>query len=192
MTPRVRMTTLPMDATLHQTLEIILESGHSRIPVYETTIDNIVGIVHAKDLLPLFRADQHDIDLSSVIRDPFFVPETKRVSELIADLRRSQQQLAIVQDEYGGTEGLVTIEDLLEEIVGDIRDEYDVDEPEFKTISEHESIIDGGMSIDDVNDRLGTSLPGEDYDTIGDLVFGLLGHEPRRASTSTTTVSTSM
>lgn len=178
MTPRIDMTALPVEAPLSQTLQAILESGHSRIPVYENTIDNIVGVVHAKDLLPVFQAERHDVELRRVMRAPYFVPETRSVRDLLAEMRRSNQQIAIVQDEYAGTEGLVSIEDLLEEIVGEIRDEYDVDEPEVQVLSETESLIDGRMSIDDVNDRLGTDLPHEDYDTIGGLVFGLLGHEP--------------
>jgi CBS domain containing-hemolysin-like protein len=178
MTPRIDMTSLSVDATLAKTLETILDSGHSRIPVYENTIDNVVGIVHAKDLLPLFQADTRDVDLRQVMRPPYFVPEMKKVSELLGEMRRSNHHLAIVQDEYAGTEGLVSIEDLLEEIVGEIRDEYDVDEPDIQTLSQSETLIDARMSIDDVNDRLGLNLPHKDYDTLGGLVFGLLGHEP--------------
>jgi putative hemolysin len=178
MTPRIYMAMLALDATLAKTVELILESGHSRIPVYEETVDNIVGIVHAKDLLPLFRSDKHDVDLAEVMRDPFFVPLTRSVKDLLEEFRRSNQQLAIVQDEYGGTAGLVSIEDLLEEIVGDIRDEYDVDEPDMQVLSASESVIDGRMGIDDVNDRLGTDLPHEEYTTVGGLVVGLLGHHP--------------
>jgi CBS domain containing-hemolysin-like protein len=179
MTPRIDMTALPVTADLPQTLDTVLSSGHSRIPVYEGTIDNVVGIVHAKDLLRALQSDNQSIDLRRVMRAPHYVPETKRVADLLAEMRRSNQQLAIVQDEYAGTEGLVTIEDLLEEIVGDIRDEYDVDEPEVQVLSPTESLIDGRMSIDDVNDRLGLELPHEDYETVGGLVFGLLGHEAR-------------
>lgn len=178
MTPRIDMTALPVDSTLDTILDTILASGHTRIPIYEDTVDRIIGIVHAKDLLPFFKANEHAVDLRTVIRAAYFVAETKRVSDLLTEFRRSNQQLAIVQDEYAGTEGIVTIEDLLEEIVGDIRDEYDVDEPEVQVLSATESLIDGRMSIDDVNDRLGTNLPHEDYETIGGLVFGLLGHEP--------------
>jgi putative hemolysin len=177
MTPRIDMTALPVDAPLSRTLETILESGHSRIPVYENTVDNIVGVVHAKDLLPLFQAETHRVNLPDVMRAPYFVPEMKKVSELLAEMRRSNHHLAIVQDEYAGTEGLVTIEDLLEEIVGEIRDEYDVDEPDMETVSATETLIDGRMSIDDVNDRMGLELPHKDYDTIGGLIFGQLGHE---------------
>ena len=179
MTPRIDMTALSTEATLQQTLDIILDSGHSRIPVFEGTVDHIVGIVHAKDLLPLFREERHDVDLRAVMRPPYFVPQTKRVSELLVEFRGEGKQIAIVQDEYAGTYGLITIEDVLEEIVGDIRDEYDVDEPEVRVISAHESLVDGRMNLGDVNERLGTTLAeDEDYDTIGGLVFGLLGHEP--------------
>lgn len=179
MTPRIDMTALPVGSSLDTILDTILTSGHSRIPVYEETIDHIIGIVHAKDLLPIFKAEGHDVNLRKVMRAAHFVPETKRVSDLLAEFRRSNQHLAIVQDEYTGTEGIVTIEDLLEEIVGDIRDEYDVDEPEIQVVSSTESLIDGRMKIDDVNDRLGTNLPtGGDYDTISGFVFGELGREP--------------
>jgi CBS domain containing-hemolysin-like protein len=178
MTPRIDMTAVSVESDLGAILKTIIASGHSRIPVYQGSVDNIVGIVHAKDLLPTFEAEEHDVELNQVMRAPYFVPETKRVSDLLAEFRRSNQQLAVVQDEYAGTEGIVTIEDLLEEIVGDIRDEYDVDEPEVQVISATESLVDGRMSIDDVNDRLGTDLPHEDYETIGGLVFGQLGKEP--------------
>jgi putative hemolysin len=178
MTPRIDMTALPVDASVNRMLETVLESGHSRIPVYENTIDNIVGIVHAKDLLPHLKAQELDTDLRSVMRQPYFVSETQKVSELLAEMRRGNQPLAIVQDEYAGTEGLITIEDLLEEIVGEIRDEYDVDEPDIESLSEDESVIDARMAIADVNERLGLELPRGDYNTIGGLVFGLLGHEP--------------
>ncbi len=178
MTPRLDMTAVSVDASLEKTLDTILTSGHSRVPVYEGTIDTIVGIVHAKDLLPLLQQERHEVDLREFMREAYFVPETKRVSDLLAEFRRSNQQLAVVQDEYTGTEGIVSLEDLIEEIVGDIRDEYDVDEPEVQVLSATESIIDGRMSIDDVNDRLGIELPHEDVNTIGGLVFSLLGQEP--------------
>ncbi|MES2462933.1 MAG: hemolysin family protein [Armatimonadota bacterium] len=178
MTPRLDMTAVSVDATLEKTLETILASGHSRVPVYDGTIDTIVGIIHAKDLLPLLQQERHEVDLRDFMREAYYVPETKRVSDLLAEFRHSNQQLAVVQDEYTGTEGIVSLEDLIEEIVGDIRDEYDVDEPEVQVLSETESIIDGRMSIDDVNDRLGIELPHDDVNTIGGLVFSLLGQEP--------------
>lgn len=180
MTPRIDMSALPIDADLERTVEIILASGHSRVPVYEGTIDNIVGILHAKDLLPLLagKVGREGFDLRAIVRAPFFIAESESVSDLLSSMRRSNHQLAIVQDEYAGTEGLVTIEDLLEEIVGDIKDEYDRDEPELKVLSETETLLDGRVTIDEVNDRLGTELSDEDYRTIGGYVQGALGHDP--------------
>ncbi|MBC7804704.1 MAG: HlyC/CorC family transporter [Akkermansiaceae bacterium] len=180
MTPRIDMTAVPVAASLPETLQTVIASGHSRLPVFEKTSDTIVGIVHAKDLLPLFAdgTSPQSFALRSVMRPPVFVPESRRVADLLAEMRRSKNQIAVVQDEYGGTAGIVSLEDLLEEIVGDIRDEYDIDEPEMKVLNAQESMIDGRMNIADVNDRLGSELSDEEYTTIGGLVFGLLGHEP--------------
>ena len=183
MTPRIDMTALPQDKSLDDLLDAIMTSGHSRVPIYENTIDNVVGIVHAKDLLSYLKENRRDVALTAVMRDPLFVPRTKRVSDLLSEFRRTTQQVAIVLDEDAGTAGIVTIEDLLEEIVGDIKDEYDVDEPELEVLSARESRIDGRMNISDVNERLDLELPHEEYDTIGGLVFGMLGHEPHEGDT---------
>ncbi|MFM7320257.1 MAG: hemolysin family protein [Armatimonadota bacterium] len=181
MTPRIDMAAVPLDATLADTVERILDSGHSRLPVYEGSIDNVVGVLHAKDLLPLFAGGSRaksTFDLRRIVRQPLFIPESRNVSEVLETMRRTKLQLAIVQDEYAGTEGLVTIEDLLEEIVGDIKDEYDRDEPEIHVVSETETLFDGRVSLDDVNDRLGTELEDDDYRTIGGWIQGALGHLP--------------
>ena len=181
MTPRTDMTAVPADAGLAETLQTVIASGHSRLPVFENTSDTIVGIVHAKDLLPLFKdgTTPTSFTLRHVMRPPVFVAESRRVADLLSEMRRSKNQIAVVQDEYGGTAGIVSIEDLIEEIVGDIRDEYDIDEPEMRVLSATESVMDGRMNINDVNDRLGIELSDEEYTTIGGLVFGLLGHEPK-------------
>lgn len=179
MTPRVDMAALPTTAPLEKVLELILTSGHSRIPVYESSVDNVIGVLHAKDLLNLFRDTERELDLKALARAPFFVTETRRVADLLEVMRESSRQLAIVQDEYAGTAGLVTIEDLLEEIVGEIKDEYDVDEPEAEVLSETETLLDSRLSLDAVNERLGTLLEHENYTTIGGYVFGRLGHEPK-------------
>lgn len=183
MTPRVDMAALPANAPLERALEIILSSGHSRIPVYENTIDNVIGILHAKDLLRLFQGTSRTIDLTQVARTPFFVTESRRVADLLEVMRESNYQLAIVQDEYAGTAGLVTIEDLVEEIVGEIKDEYDIDEPEAQVISATETLLDSRLSLDAVNERLGTLIEHEDYTTIGGYIFGQLGHEPKVGET---------
>lgn len=178
MTPRIDMTAVEANATFSDLLDIIIESGHSRIPVFEGTFDNIIGVIHAKDLFSYMQEGKSVKDFRNIRRDAYFVNETVKISELLREMRQFGHQMAIVQDEYAGTEGIITIEDLLEEIVGDIRDEHDRDEPDIMVVSRFESIVDGRMPLADVNDRLGTHLEFEDYDTIGGLVFGLLGHEP--------------
>ncbi|MCS6777092.1 MAG: hemolysin family protein [Chloroherpetonaceae bacterium] len=178
MTPRIDLTALPVTAPLSELVQTIHESGHSRILIYEGDLDNIVGIVHAKDLLPLLASEKREeISIRDVMRAPYFIPETKRVDDLLGELRRSKQQLAVVRDEYGTTSGLVTIEDLVEEIVGDIQDEYDVEEPMVQVIDETTTILDGKMPLGDVNERMGLEIPEEEADTIGGFVFGLLGHQ---------------
>ena len=178
MTPRIDVKALDVGAGLPALLDVIVESGHSRIPVYEGSVDAIVGIVHAKDLLPALARGERALELRSVMRLPLIVPENRRVDDLLDEFRRSSVQLAVVQDEYGGTAGLVTIEDLLEELVGEIQDEYDQEEPLLQTLAQGQYRVDARMGIDDLNDCLGLSLPHEDFDTVGGFVFGLLGRQP--------------
>ena len=179
MTPRPDIVALEVGATLNEVTSLLIEEGHSRIPVYEEDLDNIVGILLVKDLLPyLVGGAGEGFVLRDVLREPYFVPDTKRISELLAELRTRNVHLAIILDEFGGTEGLVTLEDLLEEIVGEIYDEYDQPEPDFTVTPEGDVIIDGGASIDEVNDRFGMTLSSEDYDTIGGFIFGSLGRVP--------------
>lgn len=180
MTPRTTMAAIPVDATFEELLDVFFEEGHSRLPVYEGTIDTIVGVVLIKDLFPLLRdADRRAaFDMRAVMRPPYFVPETKPVSDILSELRRQSVHLAIVLDEFGGTYGLVTMEDLLEEIVGEINDEFDVAEPEFEPTPEGDTLIDGAVSLSEVNDRFDLSLPIDDFDTLGGFVFGTLGRVP--------------
>jgi putative hemolysin len=181
MVPRTDMDYAPVDTTLPDLLNVITRSGHSRIPIYDDNVDNILGVVHAKDLLRFLVADQvTNFDASKVMREPYFIPGTKDVGELLAEFQRDNIQLAIVRDEYGGTAGLVTVEDLLEEIVGEIRDEYDqCEEPMIERLSDNVYLINARLRIDDINDELETDIPeDEDYDTIGGFVFHLFGHQP--------------
>ena len=157
-----------------------MDSGHSRIPVYEGSVDAILGTIHAKDLLPALARGEREADLRALLRPPLLVPENRRVDELLDEFRRRNNHLAIVQDEYGGTAGLVTLEDLLEELVGDIQDEYDTEEAPVRVIGPDTSLVDARLGIDDLNEQMGLSLPREDFDTIGGFVFGLLGHQPVR------------
>ncbi|HEX2094680.1 MAG TPA: hemolysin family protein [Longimicrobiaceae bacterium] len=181
MTPRTEMVAVPADISLDALLETVVTEGHSRFPVYEGTIDSIIGVVLTKDLLPLLRdrdAAREAFDVRKLMREPYFVPDTKPVDDLLAEFRQQSVHLAIVLDEFGGTYGLVTMEDLLEEIVGEINDEYDVAEPEFAPTPEGDVLIDGGASISEVNERFDLGLPEEDFDTIGGYIFGALERVP--------------
>jgi putative hemolysin len=178
MTPRVHMKAIDVDEPLAKLVNLIVDHGHSRIPVYENSIDSIIGIIHAKDLLPHLTTGRKINDLRPLLRAPFFVPGQMRTDELLERMRRSNTQLAIVQDEYGGTQGIVTIEDLLEEIVGEIQDEYDVERPLVERDESGAALVDARMAIDEVNEELGLDLPSSDFDTVGGLVFGLFGRPP--------------
>lgn len=179
MVPRIDMSAIDATSTVEDVVDQILECGHSRIPVYEDNVDSIVGIVHAKDLLRVLHSEGgSNIQLTQVMRPAFFVPENKRVSELLTEFRTNKLQLAVVRDEYGGTAGLVTVEDLIEEIVGEIRDEYDEDEPQITAIDDGIFLVDARLNIDDLNEELDAGLPEGDFETVGGFVFGLLGKEP--------------
>jgi len=177
MVPRTEMVTAGIDATLSELVSLIIQKGHSRIPIWEGNVDNIVGVIHAKDLLKHLSSENGGFDIRSVLRPAMFIPENKRVDELLAEFKRTKQQLAIVVDEYGGTSGVVSVEDLLEEIVGDIFDEYDqvAESPEIVQESDRVWVLDARVAIDDLNEDLGLDLPTEEFDTVGGLVFGLLG-----------------
>jgi CBS domain containing-hemolysin-like protein len=184
MTPRTDVIAVEVTAGLDEVIERISSEGHSRLPVYEESVDNIVGVLLAKDLLPVTRAvdrGEREFDLRAVMREPYFVPDTKPVDDLLAEFKEQGVHFAIVVDEFGGTYGVVTMEDLLEEIVGEISDEYDVEEPlepEFEDTPEGDVLIDGGVSISEVNQRCRLELPEEDFDTIGGYIFGSLGRVP--------------
>jgi len=185
MTPRIDITAMDVTASVAAIIALIQESGHSRIPVYEGDLDNILGIVHAKDLLPLPLERREDVSLKEVMRPAYFIPESKKVNDLLTEFRRSKQQLAIVRDEYGVTAGLITIEDLLEEIVGEIQDEYDEEEPRWQILNDHTTVLDGLVGLSEVNDRMGLDLPEDEADTIGGFVFNLLGHQAQQGERAT-------
>ena len=178
MTPRTEIVALPVDADTETIRRTILEAGHSRIPVYDGDIDNIIGILYAKDLLAM--GDKDNVNLRSIMRKPFFIPETKRLDDLLREFKARKMHMAIVLDEYGGTAGLVTVEDVIEEIVGDISDEYDrAESPLIKRIDEKTFEVDGRMYIDDFNDATGLHLPEEqEYETVAGFVFSELGVIP--------------
>ena len=175
MTPRTDLVGVSTDASIGDVMKVIGESGYSRIPLYDESLDTIAGVVYAKDLLAYLRTGDVTPKLSDICRPAYFVPETKRADELLADLRRDQVHLAIAVDEYGGTAGVVSVEDLIEEIVGEISDEYDVEELEVEHIADGEAIVDARMTIDELNELFATSIESDDFDTVGGLIFTLLG-----------------
>ena len=177
MTPRVDMDAMPVRSDPTEVVRVIQDSGHSRIPLFEETDDQIVGIIHAKDLFGAMLNGKAP-NLRSLMRPPLFVPENKSLHELLAEMRQNRSQLAVVQDEFGGTAGIVTIEDIVEELVGDIIDEYDVEEPEVVEAAGG-WLVDGKTHVDDLNDVIGSQLASEEFDTIGGYVFGLFGRQPK-------------
>jgi putative hemolysin len=178
MVPRIDMVCVEDDAPIDAILEVVRTHGHSRIPIYHETIDQIIGLVHVKDLLSALRAGTLNGKVREFVRPAFFVPETKRLDELFREMRRKKAHMAIAVDEYGGTAGLVTIEDLLEEIVGPIQDEYDVEEPPIKVLNERVALVDGRVNVEDVNAALHLALPAGEVDSVGGFVYSLLGHVP--------------
>ena len=178
MVPRPDMVSIPATAVLDEALRIIVDAGYSRIPLYEGDNDNIVGVLYAKDLLKRIHEGKKDAKVASIGRAPTFVPEQKKVAELLREMQDQRVHMAIVIDEYGGTAGLVTIEDLIEEIVGEIVDEYDQEEPLVEPIDDDTIRVDAKMSIDEINELLDAELPHEEWDTVGGLVFGLTGRVP--------------
>jgi len=184
MTPRTDMIYLAVSTKLSDVLTTVVENGHSRIPVYEDNIDNIIGILHVKDLLQCWNEDEQEVSLSKTIRrPPLLVPETKKIDDLLQEFRSKRTHIAIVLDEYGGTAGLVTIEDIIEEIVGEIQDEYDEEEQLFEELADGAYLLDARMPISEVNDLLAINLPSEDSDSMGGFVINYLGHVPKEGET---------
>ncbi|MDO8490601.1 MAG: hemolysin family protein [Dehalococcoidia bacterium] len=178
MVPRVDIAAIEASTPFQEAISFVIEQGYSRIPLYEDTIDNIVGMIYAKDLLKTLRLGNPEVGLKRIAHPALFVPEYKKIDELLREFRQKKVHIAIVVDEYGGTEGLVTIEDLLEQIVGEIEDEYDTEEREVELVSEREAIVDAKVGIEDINELFGLSLEAEDFDTVGGMLSARLGHIP--------------
>jgi CBS domain containing-hemolysin-like protein len=182
MTPRTELVALPVEATLNEVLGVVQESGLSRYPVYDESIDNIIGVVLAKDLLKLLapRANTEAFDLPSIMRPVHVIPGSREVEEVLADFKRLKEHMAVVLDEYGGTAGVVTMEDLLEEIVGEILDEYDTPEDAEAPLHTRagETLVPGSTHIGELNEHFSLTIPDVDYTTIGGYVFGMLGRLP--------------
>jgi CBS domain containing-hemolysin-like protein len=178
MVPRPDMVTVVSDFKVGDVMEIIILNGFSRLPVTGEGIDDITGIVYAKDLMRAERDGRADAPITEFLRPATFVPETKKVASLLREMQSERFHLATVVDEYGGTAGLVTLEDLIEELVGEIVDEYDVEEERLEELPTGEISVNARMNIDDVNEMLDSDLPEGDWDSVGGLLIGLLGHVP--------------
>jgi putative hemolysin len=180
MVPRTDIVAIDVDTAPGEILEQITKVGHSRIPVYQGSPDNIVGILYVKDLFRRLARGEKDVQIRPYLRPPHFVPESKKIDELLREMQKDKVHIAIVVDEYGGTSGLVTIEDLVEEIVGEIRDEYDVEPELVLPVSESEALMDARVPLEEVRDTFALELPlSENYDTLGGFVVAQLGHFPR-------------
>lgn len=180
MTPRTSVFAVDIDEDIEKIITEILEEQYSRIPVYEEDIDNIIGVIYMKDLFIHLRnnGNKH-IDLRTLLRPPYFVPETKNIDALFKELQSTKNHMAILIDEYGGFSGITTIEDLIEEVMGNIFDEHDINDDEIKIIDTNTYLVNGFASIDEINEMLHTDIPSENYDTIGGFVISLLGAIPK-------------
>jgi CBS domain containing-hemolysin-like protein len=185
MTPRTDIFALAVDEPLASALPKIKEARFSRIPIYQGTIDHVIGVVYAKDLLPVSRRPELEIQLRDLLHPAFFVPESKRIDELLREFQRNKVHMAIVVDEYGGVSGLVTMEDALEELVGEIVDEFDTEEILCRQLDPHTYVVSARLPIDEFNERLGVAIPRDAIDTIGGYVFHLFGKLPRRGDSVT-------
>jgi CBS domain containing-hemolysin-like protein len=183
MVPRPDVIAAPVDAPLRTVLDLMLRHGYSRIPLYRGELDEIEGFVYAKDLLRHLHAGKTNVPLDKLMREPYFVPETKKVAELLREMQQRRVHIAVVLDEYGSTAGVVTIEDLLEELVGEIIDEYDREEAQMEPVDDHTYRVNGRLPIDDVNELLDVELPHDEWDTVAGLMYSLLGAVPTQGET---------
>jgi CBS domain containing-hemolysin-like protein len=179
MVPRPDMVAVPLETSLQEVLELILRTGYSRIPVYDGTVDEVVGLAYAKDVLRRLHDGQADKPLTDILRPAPFMPESLRAAECLREMRTRKSHMVIVIDEYGGTSGLVTLEDLLEEIVGEITDEYDREEPNVEPLPDGDYRVNARLGVDEVNELLDVELPSTEWDSIGGLLFNLVGGVPR-------------
>ena len=179
MVPRIDVLALDVTTQIDQAMDALKQSGHSRVPVFQDSVDNILGLLYAKDLLGIWKEGKQEISLSEYLRPAYFVPEAKKVDELLAELQAKRIHMAIVVDEYGGVAGLVTLEDIVEEIVGEIRDEYDqAEELLFQAINDDEYLFQGRIDLDDFNDIMGTNFPHGEADTLSGLIYSRIGRVP--------------
>ncbi|MFC1606363.1 hemolysin family protein [Candidatus Latescibacterota bacterium] len=184
MVPRIDMVAAKKEISIDKLIAMFEDEGHSRIPIYEDRMDNIIGFIYAKDLLPaIARSGKENINIDNIMRTAYFVPETKMLSDLLKEFKKTKVHIAIVVDEYGGTAGVVALEDLLEEIVGEIQDEYDEEEQEAVWLDDRTVLLDGGHDIGDINELLHSTIPDEDFETLGGFLYHQLGFIPSGGET---------
>ena len=177
MIPRIDVDFLSIDTEYSELLDKVVESGHSRFPVYDASIDNVVGILYVKDMLRLI-ARGKEVKVAEIIKKPFFVPESKRIDSLLMEFKRKHVHIAVAIDEYGGTSGIVCMEDIIEEIVGDIQDEFDNEREDITKLGEGMWLCDSRVDLEDLSNVLGEQMPTDDFDTLGGFVFDLFGKIP--------------
>jgi len=181
MVPRIDTVFIPADVSREELFSLITEGSHSRFPVYEETIDNVTGILYVKDLLKILASaasSDEPFDVRKLARKPFFVPESKRIDELLREFRRRKLHIAVVVDEYGGVSGIVCMENIIEEIIGDIQDEFDNETEDIQELDGGEWLCDARVNLEDLSEHLGIEFPAEDFDTLGGFVFDLFGKIP--------------
>ena len=178
MVPRVALVIADVDMSLSDVAAIMVDSGHSRVPVYRGSIDDVVGIAHARDLLQSIASPEQKVELADIVRPPMFIPDSKPLDDLLHEFQERRVTMALVVDEYGGTEGVVTIEDLLEEIVGEIEDEFGTEEPPITRVNEREVVVDGRVTLDELNELFQARLEGDGFDTVAGLLSTHLGRIP--------------
>jgi len=179
MIPRIDVDFLSIDTPVEELLEKVAESGHSRFPVYSESIDNVVGVLYVKDIIKAY-ASKETVELKAITRKAFFVPESKRIDGLLREFKRRHLHIAIAVDEYGGVSGVVCMEDIIEEIVGDIQDEFDNEREDITLLSEDNWLCDARVNLDDLNEEIQSNFPAEEFDTLGGFVFDLFGKIPMK------------
>lgn len=177
MVPRIDVFALDIHSSIEEIRESVAEAGHSRVPIFDSSIDRITGILCVKDLVHISR-DEQNVDINRLLRETYFVPEGKKIDELLREFQLEKKHMAVVVDEYGGTSGIVTLEDILEEIVGEIRDEHDQEEPLVRKTAENEYSVEGRINLDDLGESLNVSLPSDRVDTLGGFLYDLIGRVP--------------
>jgi CBS domain containing-hemolysin-like protein len=175
MIPRTEISFAPLDSTLGEVIKLVADCGHTRIPIYNDTIDQIVGILHAKDLLRLWGEDPDLKIPADILRKPYFIPRNQKVSELFRDLKEKKTHIAVVTDEYGGTAGMITIEDIIEEIVGEIEDEHDNERPLLAVVDDNTILVDARLEVEKLEEHLGIKLPQGEFESVGGFIIHLLG-----------------